>query len=57
MKKRVSIPYQLALEIDAMRGPLSRSKYLDALLKKYQGVTLAHTQGADCPKRRKKPKP
>jgi hypothetical protein len=57
MKKRVSIPCQLALEIDAMRGSLSRSKYLDALLKKYQGVTLSHTRGADCPKSRKKPKP
>jgi hypothetical protein len=57
MKKRVSIPYQLALEIDAMRGSLSRSKYLDALLKKHQGVTLSHTRGADCQKSRKKPKP
>jgi len=57
MKKRVSIPYQLALEIDAMRGALSRSKYLDALLKKYQGVTHSHTQGTDCPKSRKKQKP
>ncbi len=57
MKKRVSIPYELALEIDAMRGSLSRSKYLDALLKKYQGVTRPHTPGADCPKSRKKPKP
>jgi hypothetical protein len=52
MKKRVSIPYQLALEIDAMRGALSRSKYVDKILKKYQGVTLAHTLNTDCTKRK-----
>jgi hypothetical protein len=57
MRKRVKISFELAAEIDAMRGELSRAKYLDALLKKYQGVTRSHTPGADCPKSRKKPKP
>jgi hypothetical protein len=57
MKKTVEISPQAVAELDAARGGVSRSKYVDALLKKYQGVTLPHTQGADCPKRRKKPKP
>jgi hypothetical protein len=57
MKKRVSISHELARELDALRGPLSRSKYLDALLKKYHGVTLPHTPGPDCRKSRKKPQP
>jgi hypothetical protein len=57
MKKTVEISPEAVAELDAARGNISRSKYLDALLKKYQGVTLPHTQGADCPKRRKKPKP
>ena len=57
MKKRVEVSTEAIKEIDAMRGALSRSKYVDSLLKKYQGVTRSHTQGADCPKRRKKPKP
>jgi hypothetical protein len=57
MRKRVKISFELAAEIDAVRGDLSRAKYLDALLKKYQGVTQSHTRGPDCPKSRKKPKP
>jgi hypothetical protein len=57
MKKTVEISPQAVAELDAARGGVPRSKYVDALLKKYQGVTLPHTQGADCPKRRKKPKP
>ena len=57
MKKTIQLDQQTTRLIDEVRGNLSRSKYLDALLKKYQGVTLPHTQGADCPKRRKKPKP
>jgi hypothetical protein len=56
MKKTIQLDQQTTRLIDEVRGNLSRSKYLDALLKKYQGVTLPHTQGADCPKRRKKPK-
>jgi hypothetical protein len=57
MKKTIKISEQASLELDAIRGNVSRGKYLDALLKKYQGVTLSHTQGGDCPKSRKKPKP
>jgi hypothetical protein len=57
MKKTIQLDEETTRLIDEARGNLSRSKYLDALLKKYQGVTLHHTQGADCPKRRKKPKP
>ncbi len=57
MKKTIQLDQQTTRLIDEARGNLSRSKYLDALLKKYQGVTLPHTQGTDCPKRRKKPKP
>jgi hypothetical protein len=56
MKKTVEISPEAVAELDAARGNISRSKYLDTLLKKSQGVTLPHTQGADCPKRRKKPK-
>jgi hypothetical protein len=57
MKKTIQLDEETTRLIDEARGNLSRSKYLDALLKKYQGVTLPHTQGADYPKRRKKPKP
>jgi hypothetical protein len=57
MKKTVEISPEAVAELDAVRGNISRSKYLDALLKKSQGVTLSHTQGADCRKSRKKPKP
>ena len=56
MKRRVEISPEAIKEIDAMRGALSRSKYVDRLLKKYQGVTLPHTPDTDCPKSRKKPK-
>jgi hypothetical protein len=57
MKKTIQLDEETTRLIDEARGNLSRSKYLDALLKKYQGVTLSHTRGADCPKSRKKPKP
>jgi hypothetical protein len=57
MKKTIEISPQAVADLDTARGNLSRSKYLDALLKKYQGVTRSHTPGADCPKSRKKPKP
>ena len=56
MKRRVEISPEAIKEIDAMRGALSRSEYVDRLLKKYQGVTLPHTPDTDCPKSRKKPK-
>jgi hypothetical protein len=57
MKKTIQIDQHTTRLIDEARGALSRSEYIDKLLKKHQGVTLAHTQGTDCPKRRKKPKP
>lgn len=56
MKRRVEISPEATKEIDAMRGALSRSEYVDRLLKKYQGVTRHHTPDTDCPKSRKKPK-
>jgi hypothetical protein len=56
MKKTVKICEQTALEIDACRGRISRSKFLDALLKKYQGVTRNHTHTPqDCKKSKIKP--
>lgn len=57
MKKTIQLDQQTTRLIDEERGNLSRSEYIDKLLKKHQGVTLPHTQGADCPKRRKKRKP
>jgi hypothetical protein len=57
MKKTIQLDEQTARLIDEARGTLSRSEYIDRLLKKHQGVTQSHTQGADCPKRRKKSKP
>ena len=57
MKKTIQLDEQTTRLIDEARGTLSRSEYIDRLLKKHQGVTLSHTQGADCPKRRKKSKP
>lgn len=56
MKRRVEMSPEAIKEIDAIRGLLSRSEYVDRLLKKYQGVTQSHTPGTDCPKSRKKPK-
>jgi hypothetical protein len=43
MKKTIEIDHETAELIDQMRGDMSRSKYIDILLKKYQGVTLSHT--------------
>ena len=54
MKRRVEISPEAIKEIDAMRGSLSRSEYVDRLLKKYQGVTRAHTLNRDCSKRKSK---
>ena len=51
MKRRVEISPEAIKEIDAMRGALSRSEYVDRLLKKYQGVTRNHTHTPhDCKK-------
>ena len=57
MKKTIQLDEETTRLIDEARSNLSRSEYIDRLLKKHQGVTLPHTQGTDCPKRRKKPKP
>jgi hypothetical protein len=57
MKKTIQIDEHTTRLIDEARGILSRSEYIDKLLKKHQGVTLSHTQGTDCPESRKKPKP
>jgi predicted CopG family antitoxin len=43
MKKTIQLDEETARLIDEMRGNLSRSEYIDRLLKKHQGVTLSHT--------------
>jgi hypothetical protein len=43
MNKTIEIDEELARIIDLERGDLSRSEYVDRLLKRYQGVTLSHT--------------
>jgi hypothetical protein len=43
MKKTILIDEDTARMIDDMRGELSRSEYVDSLLRNYQGVTLPHT--------------
>ena len=52
MKKTIQLDEETARLIDEMRGNLSRSEYIDRLLKKHQGVTLAHTPNTDCSKRK-----
>jgi hypothetical protein len=52
MKKTIQLDQQTTRLIDEARGNLSRSKYIDNLLKKHQGVTLAHTPNTDCSKRK-----
>jgi hypothetical protein len=52
MKKTIQLDEQTTRLIDQARGTLSRSKYIDRLLKKHQGVTLAHTPNTDCSKRK-----
>jgi hypothetical protein len=52
MKKTIQLDEETARLIDEARGNLSRSKYIDRLLKKHQGVTLAHTPNTDCNKRK-----
>ena len=53
-KIRVNLNAQAIADIDAMRGEVSRSEYLDRLLKKSQGVTLTHTPDRECRKRKRK---
>ena len=43
MKKTIELDEETARLIDEQRGDLSRSEYIDNLLKKHQGVTLPHT--------------
>jgi hypothetical protein len=43
MKKTIPIDEETARLIDEERGDMSRSKYIDNLLKQHQGVTLSHT--------------
>jgi hypothetical protein len=54
MKKTIQLDEQTTRLIDEARGTLSRSKYIDRLLKKHQGVTLPHTPKVDCQKRKPK---
>lgn len=51
-RQKVKLSAEAIQAIDAERGKLSRAEYLDRLLKKYQGVTLAHTPDRDCNKRK-----
>ena len=43
MKKKIELDEETARLLDEVRGDLSRSEYVDNLLKRYQGVTLLHT--------------
>jgi hypothetical protein len=43
MKKKIELDEETARMLDEVRGDLSRSEYVDRLLKKHQGVTLPHT--------------
>jgi hypothetical protein len=52
MKKTIQLDQQTTRLIDEVRGNLSRSEYIDRLLKKHQGVTLTHTPNTDCSKRK-----
>lgn len=54
MKKTIQLDEQTTRLIDEARGTLSRSEYIDRLLKKHQGVTLPHTPKVDCQKRKPK---
>ena len=53
-KIRVELDTQAVQAIDAVRGEVSRSEYLDRLLKRSQGVTLTHTTDRECRKRKRK---
>ena len=54
MRQKVELSPQVVAAIDQLRGQLSRSEYIDRLLKKAQGVTRAHTPDRDCSKRKSK---
>jgi hypothetical protein len=54
MRRKIELSAEAIKEIDAARGNVSRSEYVDRLLQKYQGVLLPHTPDTDCPKSRKK---
>ena len=56
MKRKIQVEMdaQTIEAIDAVRGALSRSEYLDRLLKRYQGVTRHHTPDRDCKKQKRK---
>jgi hypothetical protein len=41
MKKKIELDEETARMLDEVRGDLSRSEYVDRLLKTYQGVTLS----------------
>lgn len=43
MQKTIQLDEETARLLDEVRGDLSRSEYVDMLLKRYQGVTLPHT--------------
>ena len=43
MKKKIELDEETARLLDEVRGDLSRSQYIDNLLKTAQGVTLPHT--------------
>ena len=53
-KIRVELDAEAIAAIDAVRGEISRSEYLDRLLKRYQGVTLPHTSHRECSKQKRK---
>ena len=43
MQKTIQLDEETARMLDAVRGDMSASEYVDRLLKRYQGVTLSHT--------------
>jgi hypothetical protein len=43
MKKTIQLDEETARLLDEVRGDVSRSEYIDTLLKTAQGVTLYHT--------------
>jgi hypothetical protein len=43
MKKTIELDEETTRLLDEVRGDVSRSEYIDTLLKTAQGVTLAHT--------------
>ena len=43
MKKTIQLDEETTRLLDEVRGDVSRSEYIDTLLKSAQGVTLSHT--------------